>query len=53
MLAKYWKKVLLIILIVLCFINAIIKLTKVVSFKSTIDNLKSSITTSQKNEVKK
>ena len=53
MLAKSWKKILLIILIVLCFINAIIKLTKVISFKATLETLKSSITTSQNNEVKK
>lgn len=53
MLAKNWKRILLIILIVVCLINAIIKLTKVVSFKYTIDNIKSKISITQKEEEKK
>ena len=47
MLAKYWKKILLVILIILCLINGITKLLKVVSFKNTIDNIKSKISVSQ------
>ena len=35
MLAKYWKKIGLIIVIVLCLINGISKLLKVVSFDET------------------
>lgn len=53
MLAKHWKRILLIILIVLCLINAIIKLTKVISFNKTIENLKSNFTTTQNKEEKK
>ena len=48
MLAKYWKKIGLIILIVLCVINAVLKLTKVVSFNTAIENMKSKITMVQK-----
>ena len=48
MLAKYWKKIGLIILIVLCLINAIHKLLKVVSFDHTIENLKEKVSVSQK-----
>ena len=50
MLAKNWKKILLIILIVLCLINAIFKLVKVVSFDKTINLLKQKFTTTQKQE---
>lgn len=53
MLAKYWKRILLIILIILCLINAIIKLSKVVSFNHTLENIKSKISISQKVEEKK
>ena len=48
MLAKNWKKILMIILIVLCLINIIIKLVKVVSFDKTIDTLKSKVQITQK-----
>lgn len=48
MLAKNWKKILLIILIVLCIINGIVKLLKVVSFESTIESLKEKVSISQK-----
>lgn len=48
MLAKYWKKIGLIILIVLCLINGVSKLVKVVSFNDTIEVLKSGILNSQK-----
>lgn len=53
MLAKYWKKIGLIILIVLCLINGISKLVKVVSFDDTVDAIKSKISISQKTEEKK
>lgn len=52
MLAKYWKRILLIILILLCIINGIVKLLKVVSFEHTIENIKSKISISQKVEEK-
>ncbi len=52
MLAKYWKKIGLIILIVLCLINGISKLVKVVSFDSTIEAVKSEILNLQKLEEK-
>lgn len=48
MIAKYWKKIALIILIVLCLINGISKLIKVVSFDNTIEAIKSKISTLQK-----
>lgn len=48
MLAKYWKKIGLIIVIVLCLINGISKLVKVVSFDDTIEAVKSKITILQK-----
>lgn len=53
MLAKYWKKILLIILIICCLINAITKLLKVVSFDHTIENIKSKISVTQKVEENK
>ena len=53
MLAKYWKKIGLIILIVLCLINGISKLLKVVSFDDTVEAIKSKISISQKTEEKK
>ena len=48
MLAKYWKRILLIILIVACIISIIVKLTKVISFNSAIENIKSKMSISQK-----
>lgn len=48
MLAKNWKKIGLIILIVLCLINGISKLIRVVSFDDTIEAIKSKMTNSQK-----
>lgn len=48
MLAKYWKKIGLIILIVLCLINGISKLVKVVSFDDTVKSVKAEISDSQK-----
>ena len=40
MLAKIWKKVLLIILIVACLFNIILKLVNVISFDKIIDDVK-------------
>ena len=48
MLAKHWKRILLIILIILCLINAIMKLVRVVSFNTTLENIKSRISITQK-----
>jgi len=48
MLAKYWKKIGLIIVIVLCLMNGVSKLVKVVSFDATIEAIKSKITILQK-----
>lgn len=48
MLAKYWKKIGLIVLIVLCLINGISKLIRVVSFDDTVDAIKSKLSNSQK-----
>ena len=48
MLAKYWKKIGIIIVIALCLINGISKLVKVVSFDDTIEAIKSKITILQK-----
>ena len=53
MLAKYWKKIGLIILIILCLINGISKLVKVVSFNDTIEAVKSKISILEKTEEKK
>ena len=53
MLAKYWKKIGLIILIVICLVNGVSKLIKVVSFDDTIEALKSKITFIEKIEEKK
>ncbi|MBO5413607.1 MAG: hypothetical protein J6A29_04910 [Clostridia bacterium] len=53
MLAKYWKKIGLIILIVLCLINGISKLLKVVSFDNTVEAIKTKISILQKSEEKK
>lgn len=53
MLAKYWKKVGLIIVILLCLINAILKLVKVVSFEGTIEAIKSKVSITQKVEENK
>ena len=48
MLAKYWKKIGLTILIVLCLVNGISKLIKIVSFDKTVENIKSNIKILQK-----
>lgn len=48
MLAKYWKKIGLAILIILCLVNGIVKLTRIVSFDNTVDTIKSKITTTKK-----
>lgn len=48
MIAKYWKKIGLIVLIVLCLINGISKLIRVVSFDDTVDAIKSKLSNSQK-----
>lgn len=53
MLVKYWKKIGIIILIILCLINGMSKLTKVISFDETIDAIKSKITFLEKTEEKK
>ena len=53
MLAKYWKKILLVILIIACLINIISKLLKVVSFNNTLDTIKDKFLTSQGNEESK
>ena len=52
MLAKYWKKIGLIILIVFCLINGISKLFRVVSFDDTVEAIKTKVTNSQKLEEK-
>lgn len=52
MLAKYWKKIGLIVLVVLCLINGISKLLKVVSFDETVEAVKSQISILQKIEEK-
>ena len=52
MLAKYWKKIGLIIVIVLCLINGISKLSKVVSFDDTVDAIKTKLTFLEKTEEK-
>ena len=43
MLAKCWKKILIVILIMACFWNIFNKLSKVISFDETILSIKSSI----------
>ena len=53
MLAKYWKKIGIIIVIILCIINGISKLTRVISFDSAIENLKTKIIEIQKTEKNK
>ena len=53
MLAKYWKKIGLIVLIVLCLINGISKLIKVVSFDDTVEAIKSKISILEKSGEKK
>lgn len=45
MLAKNWKRILLIIVIILCVVNGIKKLTKKVSFDEAIEAIKTSIQT--------
>ena len=52
MLAKHWKRIGLIILIVLCLMNGISKLLKVVSFDETVEAIKSKITFLEKSEEK-
>jgi len=53
MLAKSWKKIGLIILIVACLWNIVGKLTKIISFDGTIDSIKAYIQTLQKEEENK
>lgn len=53
MLAKYWKKIGLIILIIICLISGISKLVNVISFDDTIEAAKIKITNSQNLEEKK
>ncbi len=53
MLAKSWKKIGLIILIILCLINGIVKLTKVVSFDGTINAIKSNLSVLTQKNTKK
>ena len=48
MLAKYWKRIGIIIVVILCLINGISKLTKVISFESTLESIKSRITITEK-----
>ena len=43
MIAKNWKRILLIILIICCLINAITKIVKLISFDNTIDMLKEKV----------
>lgn len=52
MLAKHWKRIGLVILIILCLINGISKLTKVISFDETVEAIKSKITFLEKSEEK-
>lgn len=52
MLAKHWKRIGLIILIVLCLINGISKLAKVISFDETVEAIKTKITFLEKTEEK-
>ena len=47
MLAKYWKKIGLIILIVACLINIIGKLTNVIAFDTALNTIRSGIQTIQ------
>ena len=50
MLAKYWKKIGIIILVILCLINGISKLVKVVSFDETVEAIKTKITFFEKSK---
>lgn len=43
MLAKSWKRILLIVVILLCLINVIIKLSKIIPFDKTIADAKNSL----------
>ena len=52
MLAKYWKRIGLIILIILCLVNGISKLSKVISFDETVEAIKSKVTFLEKSEEK-
>ena len=40
MLAKNWKKILLIILVIFCLINAVSKILKLITFDNTVEVLK-------------
>ena len=53
MLAKIWKKVLLIILIILCMWNIISKLSHKVSFDKIIGTVKTKIVTTQEEVTQK
>jgi len=52
MLAKTWKKIGLIVLIVACLWNIISKLTNIISFDVTLDSIKSYIQTFQEEDNK-
>jgi len=52
MLAKSWKKISLIILIVACLWNIMSKLTNIISFDKALDGVKAQIETLQKNQEK-
>jgi len=43
MLVQYWKRIGIIIVVILCLINGISKLTKVISFENTLEAIKSKI----------
>ena len=50
MLAKSWKKIGLIILIIVCLSNIISKLVKVISFDNLLNQIKTQILTTQKSQ---
>lgn len=43
MLAKSWQKILIVILVIACIVNILIKFSKIISFEDTIQSIKSSI----------
>lgn len=53
MLAKSWKKIGLIILIIACLWNIAVKLINVISFDRAIDDIKSQIETIKKDDKQK
>lgn len=50
MLAKYWKRIGLIIIIIACLINITVKLFKLEPFKEAIEDVKVYLSSSQENE---